>query len=200
MSKRVTRSMNANGHEDNRVEGMTSTPTRSRSGPSRPLIQPTQPEVNIAEEMARCVRTALPGMLEQIQTATLKMVEDRLKHNRPSKNETYEIKESTNNESLNHEESNGEAHSDNKEVKKPVNKESEAEAEIAQDIPTFGEAVIAEEVDAIPKDDDLTITSTPVAGDNDDDDDDEPDLPDSGSNLDGDDDDDDEDDFTIQYQ
>ncbi|XP_024965930.1 uncharacterized protein LOC112506135 [Cynara cardunculus var. scolymus] len=50
------------------------------------------------------------------------MVEDRLKHNRPSKNETYEIKESTNNESHNHEESNGEAHSDHKEVKKPDNK------------------------------------------------------------------------------
>ncbi|XP_024974899.1 uncharacterized protein LOC112513008 [Cynara cardunculus var. scolymus] len=50
------------------------------------------------------------------------MVEDRLKHNRPLENETYEIKESTNNESHNHEESNGEAHSDHKEVKKSDNK------------------------------------------------------------------------------
>ncbi|XP_024963509.1 uncharacterized protein LOC112503746, partial [Cynara cardunculus var. scolymus] len=82
--------------------------------------------------------------------------------------------------------------------------DAEAEAEFSQAIPTSGETVTAEEVDAIPRDDDFPITSTPVAGgdddEEDDDEDDEPDLPDSGSDLDGDDDDDNEDDFTIQYQ
>lgn len=122
MSKRVTRSMNANGLEDNRVEGVISSPIQRQSGPSRPPVQHTHLEVNIAEEMERCMRNALPGMLEHIQNATLKMVEARLKHKDPSENETHEDKESTKNESRSHEESNGEAHSNHKEVKKPDNK------------------------------------------------------------------------------
>ncbi|XP_024989201.1 rRNA-processing protein EFG1-like [Cynara cardunculus var. scolymus] len=81
---------------------------------------------------------------------------------------------------------------------------AEADAEVACAIPTSSEAAIAEEVDAIPRDDDLPITSTHVAADvkdeEDDEEGDEPDLPNSSSDLDGDDDDDDEDDFTIQFQ
>ncbi|XP_024963303.1 centromere-binding protein 1-like [Cynara cardunculus var. scolymus] len=84
---------------------------------------------------------------------------------------------------------------------------AEVDAVVACDIPTSSEAAIVEDVDAIPRDDDLPITSTPIAGNGGDEDDeeddeesDELDLPDSGNDPDGDDDDDDEDDITIQFQ